>query len=53
MELIRLQNITKTCHLGEVDVPVLGGISLSIARGQMAAVMGHSLLVPSYQHPRR
>ena len=34
MELIRLQDITKTHHLGEVDVPVLRGISLSIARGE-------------------
>ena len=31
MELIRLENITKTYHLGEVDVPVLKGISLTIA----------------------
>ena len=30
MELIRLTDITKTYHLGEVDVPVLKGISLSI-----------------------
>ena len=42
MELIRLENITKTYHLGEVDVPVLRGISLSIARGEMVALMGVS-----------
>ncbi|MEN6558321.1 MAG: ABC transporter permease, partial [Thermoguttaceae bacterium] len=42
MELIRLENITKTYHLGEVDVPVLRGISLSIARGEMVALMGAS-----------
>ena len=30
MELIRLEDIYKTYHLGEVDVPVLKGISLSI-----------------------
>ena len=42
MELIRLENITKTYHLGEVDVPVLKGISLSIQRGEMVALMGAS-----------
>jgi macrolide transport system ATP-binding/permease protein len=42
MELIRLENITKTYHLGSVDVPVLRGISLSIARGEMVALMGVS-----------
>ncbi len=42
MELIRLEDIHKTYHLGEVDVPVLKGISLSIARGEMVALMGAS-----------
>ncbi|MGO8749429.1 MAG: ABC transporter permease [Thermoguttaceae bacterium] len=42
MELIRLEEITKTYHLGEVDVPVLKGVSLSIARGEMVALMGAS-----------
>lgn len=42
MELIRLENITKTYHLGEVDVPVLRGISLTIERGEMVALMGAS-----------
>ena len=42
MELIRLENIFKTYHLGEVDVPVLRGVSLSIARGEMVALMGAS-----------
>ncbi len=42
MELIRLENIHKTYYLGEVDVPVLRGISLSIARGEMVALMGAS-----------
>jgi macrolide transport system ATP-binding/permease protein len=42
MELIRLENITKTYHLGEVDVPVLKGITLSIQRGEMVALMGAS-----------
>jgi macrolide transport system ATP-binding/permease protein len=42
MELIRLENITKTYRLGEVDVRVLKGISLSIERGEMVALMGAS-----------
>ena len=39
MELIRLENLHKTYHLGEVDVPVLCGISLTIQRGEMVALM--------------
>src|SRR3974377_2246218 len=42
MELIRLENIYKTYHLGEVDVPVLRGISLKIHRGGLVALMGAS-----------
>src|SRR5512136_1646994 len=42
MELIRLKNICKTYYLGEVEVPVLRGISLSIHRGEMVALMGAS-----------
>jgi ABC-type lipoprotein export system ATPase subunit len=42
MELIRLQGIRKTYHVGEIDVPVLKGISLSIKRGELVALMGAS-----------
>jgi macrolide transport system ATP-binding/permease protein len=42
MELIRLEEIYKTYHVGEVDVPVLRGISLAIGRGEMVALMGAS-----------
>jgi energy-coupling factor transporter ATP-binding protein EcfA2 len=42
MELIRLENICKTYHLGEVDVPVLRGISFTIHRGELVALMGAS-----------
>ena len=42
MDLIRLDNITKMYHMGEVNVPVLKGVSLSIARGEMVALMGAS-----------
>src|SRR5271166_5775505 len=42
MELIRLDNISKTYYLGEVDVPVLRGVSLTIERGELVALMGVS-----------
>jgi ABC-type lipoprotein export system ATPase subunit len=41
-DLIRLDDVRKTYHLGEVDVPVLKGISLTITRGEMVALMGAS-----------
>ncbi len=41
-ELIRLEDVHKTYHLGEVDVPVLRGVSLSIERGELVALMGAS-----------
>jgi ABC-type lipoprotein export system ATPase subunit len=42
MELIKLDDIYKTYHLGEVDVPVLKGVTLTIARGELVALMGVS-----------
>src|ERR1051326_6292155 len=42
MELIRLEDIQKTYYLGEVDVPVLKGVSLDIQRGELVALMGAS-----------
>jgi ABC-type lipoprotein export system ATPase subunit len=42
MELIKLEDIYKTYHLGEVDVPVLKGVSLAIQRGELVALMGVS-----------
>jgi len=42
MELVRLENVHKTYRLGEIDVPVLRGISLSIAQGELVALMGAS-----------
>jgi ABC-type lipoprotein export system ATPase subunit len=41
-ELIRLEQITKTYHMGEVSVPVLKGVSLTINRGELVALMGTS-----------
>ncbi len=40
--LIKLDDIRKTYHLGEVDVPVLKGVSLAIGRGELVALMGAS-----------
>jgi macrolide transport system ATP-binding/permease protein len=42
MELIRLEDIHKTYYLGEVALPVLRGVTLSIHRGEMVALMGAS-----------
>ncbi len=42
MDLIKLEDIHKTYHLGELDVPVLKGISMSIERGELVALMGVS-----------
>jgi ABC-type lipoprotein export system ATPase subunit len=42
MDLIRLENIHKTYHLGEVDVPVLRGVSLQIQKGELIALVGAS-----------
>ncbi|MBI2824192.1 MAG: ABC transporter ATP-binding protein [Planctomycetia bacterium] len=42
MPLIRLEDIRKTYYRGEIDVPVLRGVSLSIDRGEMVALMGAS-----------
>ena len=42
MALIRLEEITKTYHMGEIEVPVLRGVSLEIQQGEMVALMGTS-----------
>ena len=42
MALIELENITKTYFLGEINVPVLKGISLAIDQGEYVALMGAS-----------
>ncbi len=42
MALIELEDIRKTYHLGEVDVPVLRGVTLDIQRGELVALMGAS-----------
>src|SRR5215213_4626838 len=42
MQLIELKDITKTYHLGEMDDPVLKGVSVNVAVGELIALMGAS-----------
>ena len=42
MELINLRQITKTYQMGDIAVPVLKGISLSIRQGELVALTGSS-----------
>jgi ABC-type lipoprotein export system ATPase subunit len=42
MELITLHGIEKTYQMGDISVPVLKGISLSIKRGELVALTGSS-----------
>jgi ABC-type lipoprotein export system ATPase subunit len=42
MALIELRNICKTYHIGDLDIPVLRGISLTVDRGELVALMGAS-----------
>ena len=42
MEFIELHDIHKTYSMGDIDVPVLNGVSLSIARGECVALTGAS-----------
>jgi macrolide transport system ATP-binding/permease protein len=42
VEFLELRNLYKTYHLGEIEVPVLKGVSLTVARGEFVALMGTS-----------
>jgi ABC-type lipoprotein export system ATPase subunit len=42
MELIELRDVHKTYYIGEIDVPVLNGVSLTVSRGELVALMGAS-----------
>ena len=42
MSLIELTEVRKTYHVGELDVPVLKGVSLTIDRGDLIALTGSS-----------
>jgi putative ABC transport system ATP-binding protein len=41
-ELIRVEDLTKTYYLGEVQVPALKGVDLDIPAGECVAIMGAS-----------
>ncbi len=41
MELIKLNNVYKTYHLGEIDVPVLKGVSLTDRSRRDGRADGH------------
>lgn len=40
--MIELQNIVKNYKMGEIEVPVLRGLSFRVTRGEMVAIMGPS-----------
>jgi putative ABC transport system ATP-binding protein len=40
--MIELSNITKTFHMGKVDIPALSDVSLSVQHGELIAIMGPS-----------
>jgi putative ABC transport system ATP-binding protein len=40
--IIRLRGVTKTYHLGEVDVHAMRGVDLDVAQGEYLAIMGPS-----------
>jgi putative ABC transport system ATP-binding protein len=40
--MIEVQDLTKTYHLGSVEVPALRGVSFRIQRGEVVAIMGQS-----------
>jgi ABC-type lipoprotein export system ATPase subunit len=42
MNLIELRDIYKTYYMGDLDVPVLKGITLDVAKGELVALMGTS-----------
>jgi ABC-type lipoprotein export system ATPase subunit len=42
MDLIELRDIRKIYRIGEMDLPVLKGISLQVAQGELVALMGAS-----------
>ena len=42
MEIIRLENVTKIYHVGEVETRALNGVTLTIEEGEFTALVGPS-----------
>jgi ABC-type lipoprotein export system ATPase subunit len=42
MPFLELRNIYKTYYIGDIDVPVLKGVSMSVSQGELVALMGAS-----------
>ena len=42
LPVLRLAGVTKTYHLGEVEVPVLRGVDLEVHEGELTVVLGPS-----------
>src|SRR5216117_3943579 len=42
MSFLRLMDVRRVYRMGELEVPVLHGVSLTIERGEMVALMGVS-----------
>lgn len=42
MKLIEIKDLYKTYHMGDISVPVLKGVSLSVSKGEFIALMGSS-----------
>src|SRR6185295_12598126 len=40
--VIRVENVTRTYHVGDVDIHALRGVSLVVERGEFVAIMGSS-----------
>jgi ABC-type lipoprotein export system ATPase subunit len=42
MDLVRLQDVCKTYRRGEIQIPVLRGVSMQVQRGELVALVGVS-----------
>ena len=40
--VIRIRDLTKTYYIGELEVPALRGVDLTVSRGEMLSIMGPS-----------